>query len=77
LVKREGREEAGAAGFTRRRRVGCLRGEEEERKGERERLTSGAEASARAKKKKRERGRGPARGKTGGLLGRLGRKVRG
>jgi hypothetical protein len=49
----------------------------EERKGERERPTSGAQASVRAgKKKKRERERGPARGEDGGLLGCLGRKVR-
>jgi hypothetical protein len=33
LVKREGREEAGATVFTRRRRVGWLRGEEEENEG--------------------------------------------
>jgi hypothetical protein len=76
-VKREGREEAGATVFTRRRRVGWLRGEEEEKEGERERLTSGARRQREQRKRKRERGRGPARGKAGGLLGRLGRKVRG
>jgi hypothetical protein len=67
-ARRDSRGGAGSAGCEVRKK---------KRKGERDRPTSGPQASARAKKKKkRGRERGPARGKDGGLLGRLGRKVR-
>jgi hypothetical protein len=52
----------GVAGFARRRRVGWLRGEEEERKEERVSLTGGAQVSAKARKKKKEAARWAAAG---------------
>jgi hypothetical protein len=60
-VERKEGEEAGRGGIR-----GCGGGRrgrgEEERKGEMERLTSGARVSATAKEKEKEREHGPARG---------------
>jgi hypothetical protein len=70
--KRKGRRQ-GAAGS-----CGCggrpARQGEEERKGERERLTSGAQASVRAKEKEKERGCGPVRGEGRWAAGPFGPK---
>jgi hypothetical protein len=62
------------AGFARRRRVGWLRGEEEERKGERVRLTGGAQVSATARKKKRRVVAWAGAGKSWWAAGPLGPK---
>jgi hypothetical protein len=56
----------------RRRRVGLSRGEEEERKGEKGRLTSGTQLSAKGKKRKEEGGGMGWRGEW--LMGRWARK---
>jgi hypothetical protein len=60
----------------RRRRVGLSRGEGEERKGEKGRLTGGTQLSAKGKKRKRRgRRRGLARGVANGPLGQKGREA--
>jgi hypothetical protein len=60
----------------RRRRVGLRRGEGEERKGEKGRLTGGTQLSVKGKKRKRRgRRRGLARGVANGPLGQKGREA--
>jgi hypothetical protein len=71
--EREGGGGGRARRGLRRRRVGLSRGEGEERKGEKGRLTSGTQLSAKEKKRKRRR-RGLAWGVAGGPLGHRARK---
>jgi hypothetical protein len=72
-VKKEGREEAGRGGI-RAVAPGRLAARRGRRKGERERLTSGAQVSASAEKKKKGRLGGPLAGESGGPAGLAGPK---